>query len=164
VPTNFEVLSKNFQIATSGRLHTHNPSSSTMPVAVAPNSSLELLTFLTDPNSQVRQVAVSNVVGFTSKQSSRRNLLIDIHKDLKGKQILGRDGTPMDTIRDLKNLCKDQPISAHDAFSSLINLSDSLIVAKRVGDKDFLEFLVSYIAVSFQMPFNRIPDSRNGKG
>lgn len=120
-----------------------------MPAAAAPNSSLELLTFLTDSNSQVRQVALSNLVGFSSKQSStNRNLLIDIHKDSKGKQILGRDGKPMDTIRDLKDLCKDQPITAHDAFSCLINLTDSLLVAKRVGDGDFLQFLVSYIAVS----------------
>jgi hypothetical protein len=37
-------------------------------------------------------------------------------------------------------------ITAHDAFSALINLSDSLLVARRIADDDFLVFLVRYIA------------------
>lgn len=35
----------------------------------------------------------------------------------------------------------------HDALSALINLTDSPTVALRVGDADFLRFLVAYIGV-----------------
>lgn len=36
--------------------------------------------------------------------------------------------------------------TAHDAFLALINLSDSLLTARRIGDGPFLTFLVRYIA------------------
>ncbi|PWN53032.1 hypothetical protein IE53DRAFT_404844 [Violaceomyces palustris] len=118
-----------------------------MPASTAPSAAeLEVLTFLSDPNAQVRQVAVTNIVGFSAKTSPHRSLLIDKHKNRDGSPLLGRNGKPVDTIEDLKRLCNDQPITAHDAFSALINLSDSLTVAKRIGDRDFLEFLVRYIA------------------
>jgi predicted nucleic acid-binding Zn ribbon protein len=37
-------------------------------------------------------------------------------------------------------------MTAHDAFSALINLSDSMLVARRIGDAPFATFLVRYIA------------------
>lgn len=37
---------------------------------------------------------------------------------------------------------------AHDAFSALVNLADTLAVARHLVDDDFLTFLVSYTAVS----------------
>lgn len=37
-------------------------------------------------------------------------------------------------------------MTAHDAFCALINLSDSLLTARRMGDAPFLTFLVRYIA------------------
>lgn len=37
-------------------------------------------------------------------------------------------------------------MTAHDAFCALINLSDSLLVARRIGDVEFITFLVRYIA------------------
>jgi hypothetical protein len=37
---------------------------------------------------------------------------------------------------------------AHDAFSSLVNLSDTLLVARHLVDPDFLAFVVSFTAVS----------------
>lgn len=37
---------------------------------------------------------------------------------------------------------------AHDAFSSLVNLSDSILVARHLVDEEFLAFLVSFTAVS----------------
>ncbi|EPQ31473.1 uncharacterized protein PFL1_00808 [Pseudozyma flocculosa PF-1] len=107
---------------------------------------LEVLTFLTDPNAQVRQVALSNIVGFSAQTSPHRSLLLSKHKNPDGSPLLGRDGNEVDTIDDLKRLCQDQPITAHDAFSALINLSDSMVVARRIGDARFLEFLVHYIA------------------
>lgn len=37
---------------------------------------------------------------------------------------------------------------AHDAFKALVNLSDTLMVARHLVDESFLTFLVSYTAVS----------------
>lgn len=105
-----------------------------------------MLTFLSDPNAQVRQVALTNIVGFSAKDSPQRSLLISKHKNRDGSPLMGRDGKEVDTVEDLKRLCQDQPITAHDAFSALINISDSLVLARKIGDKTFLEFLVRYIA------------------
>ncbi|KAJ9478479.1 Protein HGH1 [Pseudozyma hubeiensis] len=113
---------------------------------VKPPPELEVLTFLSDPNAQVRQVALNNIVGFSAKESPHRSLLISKHKNRDGSPLLGRDGKEVDTVEDLKRLCQDQPITAHDAFSALINISDSLVLARKIGDKAFLEFLVRYIA------------------
>lgn len=38
-------------------------------------------------------------------------------------------------------------LTMHDALSALINLSDSPSVALRIGDEEFLRFLVAYIGV-----------------
>lgn len=83
-----------------------------MPMATATSAELEVLTFLSDPNAQVRQVALSNIVGFSAKGSSHRSLLTDKHKGNDGKPLKGRDGKDVDTIEDLKKLCKDQPVSS----------------------------------------------------
>ncbi|KAK0527643.1 Protein hgh1 [Tilletia horrida] len=111
---------------------------------------LELLTFLSDPdNGQIRQLALEHVVGWSKQGLAERSLLTappGSHKSPDGKPLLGRDGKPVDSIRDLKALCKDQPLSAHNAFSALINLSDSALVARRIADADFLAFLVQYLA------------------
>jgi hypothetical protein len=71
---------------------------------------LELLTFLSDPNAQVRQVALSSVIGYSAKNSPQRSLLTDKHKGLDGKPLIGRNGKEVDTIEDLKRLCQDQPV------------------------------------------------------
>jgi hypothetical protein len=91
-----------------------------MPTASVVPAHLELLTFLTDPNAQVRQVALSNVIGYSAKTSSQRSLLIDKHKGLDGKALLGRNGKELDTIEDLKKLCQDQPVSLSWTISLLI--------------------------------------------
>jgi hypothetical protein len=36
---------------------------------------------------------------------------------------------------------------AHDAFSALVNLSDTLLVARHLVNEDFLQFIVSFTAV-----------------
>lgn len=117
-----------------------------MPSATTVPPHLELLTFLSDPNAKVREVALSNLVGYSAKTNPQRTLLIEKHKGLDGKPLQGRDGKDVDTIEDLKRICQDQPMAAHDAFCALINLSDSLLVARRIGDEEFLSFLVRYIA------------------
>ena len=71
-------------------------------------------------------------------------------------------------MRDLKLLCRDQPVNqsksssvlsephtswsfvqaiAHDAFKALVNLTDSPIVISALSDTVFLQFLVSYALV-----------------
>ncbi|KAE8214603.1 hypothetical protein CF327_g1982 [Tilletia walkeri] len=110
---------------------------------------IELLTFLSDPlNGRIRQVSLEHVVGWTAQGISDRFLLTvppGSHKLPDGKPVLGRDGQPLDSIRDLKALCKDQPLAAHNAFSALINLSDSALTARRIADEEFLAFLVQYL-------------------
>lgn len=123
----------------------HHPES--MPASTVVPPHLELLTFLSDPNAQVRQVALSHLVGYSAKTSTQRSLLTDKHKGLDGKPLQGRNGKDVDTIEDLKRLCQDQPMTAHDAFCALINLSESLLVARRIGgDVAFVSYLVRYIA------------------
>lgn len=71
-----------------------------------------------------------------------------------------------EVIRDLKLLCRDHPVclcaflssdsksdnsrqaTAHDAFKSLVNLSDSSVLASPLSETRFLAFLVAYILVS----------------
>lgn len=111
---------------------------------------LELLTFLSDPNDAVRQMAVENATGFSAKDSPFRKLLTAAPGTLSAPdghgKLVGRNGRPVDSIEDLKALCKDQPMAAHPAFSTLINLADEPGVRTRIGDQEFLTFLVGYIA------------------
>lgn len=51
------------------------------------------------------------------------------------------------TLRQVINAFPYQMI-AHDALSALINLSDTLIVARHLADETFLAFLISYTCVS----------------
>lgn len=81
-----------------------------MPTANVVPPHLELLTFLSDPNAQVRQVALASLVGYSAKTSSQRALLTDKHKGFDGKPLIGRDAKSVDTIEDLKKLCRDQPV------------------------------------------------------
>lgn len=97
----------------------------------ATESELELLSFLSSENWQVRQVALSNLAGFSAKTHPRRGLLL-----LQDKP---------DVIADLKRLTMDLTPTAHDAFSCLINLSDSILVSRRIATPDYLSFLVTYI-------------------
>lgn len=112
---------------------------------------VELLTFLADPNPQVRKEAIAAVVGFSAKDSPYRHLLLEPLKDSNGERVLGRDGDPLDVLHRLKEMCRDQPLAAHDAFSILVNLSDSPLGALKIGTRDFLEFLVSYIGDSVSL-------------
>ncbi|PWN27694.1 hypothetical protein BDZ90DRAFT_232100 [Jaminaea rosea] len=95
-------------------------------------SELELLSFLSSDNWQVRQVALSNLAGFSAKTHPRRGLLL-----------LQQD--KLDVLSDLKRLTMDLTPTAHDAFSCLINLSDSILVSRRIATPDYLSFLVTYI-------------------
>ncbi|WFD33236.1 Protein hgh1 [Malassezia cuniculi] len=112
---------------------------------------VELLTFLADPNPQVRKEAISAIVSFSAKENPKRRLLLDPLKDSNGQPVRGRDGEPLDVLERLKDMCSDQPLAAHDAFSMLVNLSDSPLPALKIGSVDFLQFLVAYIGDSVSL-------------
>lgn len=92
---------------------------------------LELLSFLNSDNWQVRQVALANLAGFSSRNHPRRGLLL-LEK-------------PVDVVADLKRLTMDLTPTAHNAFSCLVNLSDSALICQRIATRDYVTFLVSYI-------------------
>ncbi len=81
----------------------------------ASTAELELLTFLTDENSQARQVAAEHVASFSAQGHPKRFLLTQSPALLKGingnAKLVGRDGKPCDPVAALKSLCKDQPVS-----------------------------------------------------
>ncbi|KAH7924296.1 DUF383-domain-containing protein [Leucogyrophana mollusca] len=100
----------------------------------------ELIPFLRDKNPQVRQIALSNLLGQTPNGSPHRNLFFN------GLQSGGlHKPQETDIIRDLKLLCRDQLAVAHDAFRALVNLSDSPLLVPFLTESSFLTFLVSYI-------------------
>ncbi|KAG9292621.1 hypothetical protein G9A89_006993 [Geosiphon pyriformis] len=90
----------------------------------------ELLGFLHDRNPDVRRVALSHLLGYTTKSSQLQHIFKKNNKQ---------------PTRDLKILCMDNPLIAHDAFLALINLSEDNEIRKELDDEGFLRFLVSII-------------------
>ncbi|WFD31625.1 Protein hgh1 [Malassezia sp. CBS 17886] len=114
-------------------------------------ASQEVLVFLADPNPQVRQMAMAAAAAFSAKGHPDRTLLVDKLKGPDGAPLTIWDGSPLDVLEQIKKLCRDQPLTVHDALSALINLSDSPSVALRIADAGFLAFLVSYIGDSVSL-------------
>ncbi|WVQ72728.1 hypothetical protein IAR50_002288 [Cryptococcus sp. DSM 104548] len=117
----------------------------------------ELFQFLDSQNPSARQLALQNLVGHTPKTAPERHIFIP--SSFAGSGATGgglvpnkrKEGTEEDEIKlkalkDLTLLCMDQGTIAHDALSALVNLSDTLAVAKHIAYKDFLVWLVSYTA------------------
>ncbi|KAJ7780177.1 hypothetical protein DFH07DRAFT_465940 [Mycena maculata] len=100
----------------------------------------ELIPFLRDRNPQVRQIALSNLLPQTPKDSPHRNIFLT---GLKSGGL--QKPKENDIIRDLKLLCRDQLSVAHDAFRALVNLSDSPMLVAPLSEPAFLAFIVSYI-------------------
>ncbi|TDL23760.1 DUF383-domain-containing protein [Rickenella mellea] len=104
------------------------------------NQARELLQFLHDKNPQVRQQALSHLVGFTPKDAPHRHIFF---ADSPSSGL--RQSTGNEAIRDLRILCLDQLATAHDAFRALVNLTESPSIISQLSDSKFLTFLVSYI-------------------
>ncbi|KAA1468932.1 DUF383-domain-containing protein [Dentipellis sp. KUC8613] len=100
----------------------------------------ELLPFLHDKNPQVRQIALTNLLGQTPKDAPYRKIFF---AGLQGSGLAKPQES--EVIRDLKLLCRDNLAVAHDAFRALVNLSDSPLLSAFLSEKSFLSFLVSYI-------------------
>ncbi|KAI0077761.1 DUF383-domain-containing protein [Panus rudis PR-1116 ss-1] len=100
----------------------------------------ELIPFLSDKNPQVRQIALANLLGHTTKESSNRSIFYD---GVRSGGIGPSQDTPV--IRALKLLCRDQLATAHDAFRALVNLSDNSILINSLSEPSFMNFVVSYL-------------------
>ncbi|KAI4187525.1 MAG: hypothetical protein L6R41_002771, partial [Letrouitia leprolyta] len=88
----------------------------------------ELLQFLDHGNTQVRQIAVENLVSFSATQPTI----------FKVNQL-----TP---VKDLKLLVRDYPAIANNALTILINLSTDAEILKFLAEDDaFLETVLSRI-------------------
>ncbi|EJF64058.1 hypothetical protein DICSQDRAFT_159976 [Dichomitus squalens LYAD-421 SS1] len=104
----------------------------------------ELTQFLRDKNPSVRQIALANLLTQTPKGSPHRDLFYS------GLQTGGlQEKHENDIIRDIKILCRDQLLTAHDAFRALVNLSENSLLINTLSDPAFLNFVVSYI-LNFQ--------------
>ncbi|KIJ55210.1 hypothetical protein M422DRAFT_23824 [Sphaerobolus stellatus SS14] len=103
----------------------------------------ELFQFLHDRNPQVRQLALSNLLGQTPAGSPHRSIFF---KGLGGGGGLRKEPVKeSELVRDLKLLCRDQLAISHDAFRALVNLTDSPSWVNALSDQSFIVFLVSYI-------------------
>ncbi|KAF9145716.1 hypothetical protein BGX30_007309 [Mortierella sp. GBA39] len=94
---------------------------------------IELLPFLHDGRMEVRQIAIHNIVSFTTPSSEYFHVFVKNAKSL---------------TKDLKTLVKDDTTIAHDALRSLINLSGEAVVCAELDDNDFIKFLIFNIIIS----------------
>ncbi|KAF0555779.1 eukaryotic protein [Gigaspora margarita] len=92
-----------------------------------------LLEFLHDGNPNVRQLALNHLLGYTVKSSQLQNIF---------KQ------NNMRPISDLKNICREDPVIAHDAFKALVNLASDDEICKELNDDNFLHLMIKMITDS----------------
>lgn len=76
--------------------------------------STQLLPFLRDKNPQVRQIALSNLLPQTPKESPHRAVFFT---GLQGGGL--QKSRENEVIRDLKLLCRDQLVRAHQVDSTI---------------------------------------------
>ncbi|WWD20849.1 hypothetical protein CI109_105326 [Kwoniella shandongensis] len=123
----------------------------------------ELFQFLDSPNPSARHLALQNLLGHTPKSSPNRKIFVPSSFApttsgqtangagtngglLPEKRKVGQeeDELKVKALKDLMVLCRDQAAIAHDALSALINLSDTLAVARHLVDAEFMIWIVSY--------------------
>ncbi|CEP18518.1 hypothetical protein [Parasitella parasitica] len=86
----------------------------------------ELIPFLHQTALEVRSIALHNLVPYTPNGNEYRHLLIEQRHVV---------------CKDLKALCKEDIMTAHDAFLSLINLSSDPLVQQELDDQDFVAYI-----------------------
>lgn len=86
----------------------------------------ELIPFLHQPALEIRAIALHHIVPYTPSGNQYRHLLLAESKGL---------------CKDLKQLVKEDPVTAHDALRSLINLSSELSVQQELDDLDFIKYI-----------------------
>ncbi|OAV89605.1 hypothetical protein PTTG_05842 [Puccinia triticina 1-1 BBBD Race 1] len=99
----------------------------------------ELIEFLHDRNPEVRRLAVHGLLPYTAASHPSRSLLNVASENVSGD--LKPGSIKPGIIEDLKRLSEDQHMTAHDAFSALINLSDTTQVVEQLKDPDFLSVI-----------------------
>ncbi|POV94642.1 hypothetical protein PSTT_16749 [Puccinia striiformis] len=107
----------------------------------------ELIEFLHDRNPEVRRLAVHGLLPYTAANHPQRSILNVPHtptQDSTEPKLKPGSIKPA-IIEDLKQLTEDQHLTAHDAFSALINLSDTPPVVEQLNDPDFLSVIFSTI-------------------
>jgi len=93
---------------------------------------VELIDFLHEPNLQVRAIALHHLTGFTHQNSEYQALIFSKRKTV---------------IPDLKALCREDPITAHDALKSLINLSGDPRTLPDLDDDKFIKHICLLITI-----------------
>ncbi|KAH6564100.1 hypothetical protein BASA60_010461 [Batrachochytrium salamandrivorans] len=91
----------------------------------------ELFGFLTDARLDVRNLAVKYVAGLT-----RTSEMLPLFKE--------NDFKP---VKDLMALTSDEPLTAHDAISALVNLSSDQSIVAIMSDDGFLTSMILHIVL-----------------
>ncbi|KAG0173338.1 hypothetical protein DFQ28_008778 [Apophysomyces sp. BC1034] len=89
--------------------------------------------FLQQPALEIRAIALHHLVPYTPKNSEYNHLLINNRQKL---------------CKDLKALCREDPITAHDAIRALINLSGDPRVQQELDDDSFVKYICRLITTS----------------
>ncbi|ORY99192.1 hypothetical protein BCR43DRAFT_221932 [Syncephalastrum racemosum] len=93
---------------------------------------IELLEFLHQPRLEIRALAVQQLTSLTPKSSEFYPLLVSKRSTL---------------IPDLKSLCHEDTVIAHEAIRCLINLSGDARVLQELDDPFFIKFICLLITV-----------------
>ncbi|KAG1063394.1 hypothetical protein G6F42_027222 [Rhizopus arrhizus] len=99
----------------------------------------ELIPFLHQPALEIRAIALHHLVPYTPNGNEYRHILLE--------QKAG-------VCKDLKALCKEDPVTAHDALRALINLSSDPLVQHELDDLDFINYIGRLITVSMIYTWN----------
>jgi hypothetical protein len=93
----------------------------------------ELFEFLCSPRLEVQNEAAKIVAGLTGDRQYFEYFKIKNQKP----------------VMDLMLLCKEEPLTAHDALSALVNLSADISFIETISDAAFLNELVLMMMVQF---------------
>ncbi|KAI8364429.1 hypothetical protein BD560DRAFT_403131 [Blakeslea trispora] len=86
----------------------------------------ELIPFLHQPALEIRAIAVHHLVPYTPNGNQYRYILLEQRATV---------------CKGLKALCKEDPVTAHDALRCLINLSSDPLVQQELDDLDFIHYM-----------------------